>query len=642
MRPLCVLGLPVLFFFLLCTISGLLGVAAAAFTIEQEYLKHDLPRLALIEQPFASVRSAYRSFLVSACAPPNSTTLLLGVTHPFRCPCVVSYAADVPRSSSTPHDAIDFLFLPASSVTQQGRHSLEHDHHDGAFDLPSVRFDRYLNVSKRLAKFSSQDAQFVSVVGSRTQFQRHPFNVHLSGSFIVAVRTRLPKAACHIRVSLILHSKRPVCPTVLPPQLPSTSPSPSPSPSHSVPPTSLPSPNISSSSSTISSTVNSDYIITYHFNSNIYNSSTPLPSPSLLAKTPPQPRIVGGHQPHQSFRTHLAAFSSGTHFVCSGSVLSSRWVLTAAHCDIRQSMRVIIGAARLPEGAERNVEAVLRHPEFSPSTDSPFDVAVVRLSADVPVDTRFVLVNINQSAPVPQSYVRVAGYGQTSETASFDAQLRQVDVPIVSMSDCQARYASANPDLAARLSEDSQLCAGIDAGGCDACHGDSGGPLVYLDANQNLVQAGIVSFGIGCARAYLPGVYTRVAFFEPWLRQVGVTYTRSDGVKISPSYAFATPRAPFSIAGLSTLYSILLLCAAVIVATIVAGIIAFVVIRHSRGVIASDDAAPPTPTRCRSTVREHQRLRSLDADRTRAWVELNTGSSSPAMCNDMAPRVTTP
>ena len=40
--------------------------------------------------------------------------------------------------------------------------------------------------------------------------------------------------------------------------------------------------------------------------------------------------------------------------------------------------------------------------------------------------------------------------------------------------------------------------------------GDSGGPLIHVRSDGNYQQAGIVSWGIGCARKGLYGVYTEV------------------------------------------------------------------------------------------------------------------------------------
>ncbi|KZR99274.1 Transmembrane Protease serine 9, partial [Daphnia magna] len=49
--------------------------------------------------------------------------------------------------------------------------------------------------------------------------------------------------------------------------------------------------------------------------------------------------------------------------------------------------------------------------------------------------------------------------------------------------------------------------------------GDSGGPLIIqATPNSRWIQVGIVSFGIGCARAEYPGVFTRVSAFRFWIR----------------------------------------------------------------------------------------------------------------------------
>ena len=58
-------------------------------------------------------------------------------------------------------------------------------------------------------------------------------------------------------------------------------------------------------------------------------------------------------------------------------------------------------------------------------------------------------------------------------------------------------------------------CAG--AVGIDACQGDSGGPLYLRKADNQWIQVGVTSWGVGCAKAGYPGVWTEVSYFLNWI-----------------------------------------------------------------------------------------------------------------------------
>jgi secreted trypsin-like serine protease len=94
--------------------------------------------------------------------------------------------------------------------------------------------------------------------------------------------------------------------------------------------------------------------------------------------------------------------------------------------------------------------------------------------------------------------------------------LHHVSLPVWQQSKCKQII-----DQKTRLTiSDSQMCAGYLHAGKDACQGDSGGPLMLQSASGQWVVAGIVSAGRGCGDGGIPGIYTRVSFYLPWIRSV--------------------------------------------------------------------------------------------------------------------------
>merc|ERR1712151_37638 len=104
----------------------------------------------------------------------------------------------------------------------------------------------------------------------------------------------------------------------------------------------------------------------------------------------------------------------------------------------------------------------------------------------------------------------VTGFGRTEEGISHQpTRLMEVNVPANDHKTCSSQYQG--------IKENIHLCAGYTMGEKDSCQGDSGGPL-FKYFGLVPVQVGVVSFGRGCARPNLSGVYARVSGVKSWLR----------------------------------------------------------------------------------------------------------------------------
>ena len=221
------------------------------------------------------------------------------------------------------------------------------------------------------------------------------------------------------------------------------------------------------------------------------------------------PRIVGGSVAGASdnpFQVALLTKSVTNNFdaqFCGGTLVKANMVVTAAHCSdfvTAGQVQVLTGTRNLDgTGTRRNVTRITIHPSWNPGTFNA-DVAVWQLSTSTSGIPFATLATTDGSVG---ANLLVTGWGALSEGGSFPINLRKVSVPLVSRTNCNDAN-SYNGDITTNM-----LCAGRDSGGIDSCQGDSGGPLTR--GAGNTVLTGIVSWGTGCARRNLFGVYTRVS-----------------------------------------------------------------------------------------------------------------------------------
>ena len=228
--------------------------------------------------------------------------------------------------------------------------------------------------------------------------------------------------------------------------------------------------------------------------------------------------IVGGTEATPGSWPGAVALFSGNTQVCGGTLVADEWVITAGHCIRPGSAtggisKVVIGRHKLSttDGESITVKKATRNAGFSDATLDN-DIAILQLTSKSTHPVAKIMAPETFATLAPTGTVTVVGWGTMSEGAfSSSPVLRQVDVPVIPNATCKAfsRYDTVT---------DNMICAGFTEGGKDSCQGDSGGPL-FAKVGGTTYHMGVVSWGIGCARANAPGVYTKLVNYLPWLAE---------------------------------------------------------------------------------------------------------------------------
>uniref|UniRef100_A0A452EWS8 Complement C1s subcomponent n=1 Tax=Capra hircus TaxID=9925 RepID=A0A452EWS8_CAPHI len=247
-------------------------------------------------------------------------------------------------------------------------------------------------------------------------------------------------------------------------------------------------------------------------------------------------RIINGRPAQKGTTPWIAMLShlNGQPF-CGGSLLGSKWIVTAAHClhevpdaeDVTlhdldllspSAFKIIMGKLRRTQSDENeqslSVKQVFFHPLYNPNTYEN-DVALLELSRG-PVLNDFVMpICLPQGPPEEGAVVIVSGWGKQF-LQRFPETLMEIEIPIVDYHICREAYAP----LKKKVTRD-MICAGEKEGGRDACAGDSGGPMVTLDTKRGQwYLVGTVSWGVDCGKKDRYGVYSYIFYNKDWIRRV--------------------------------------------------------------------------------------------------------------------------
>jgi trypsin len=250
----------------------------------------------------------------------------------------------------------------------------------------------------------------------------------------------------------------------------------------------------------------------------------------------PSSAVVGGTNASPGEYPSVAEVTFGP-FLCTGTLITPDWVLSAGHCGSvtgaavaspaswpPQLINVRIGGVNQSDGEQRTASRVIVHPNYLATMG--YDISLIQLSQSSTMAPTQVAGAGERSLWTAGTLETIVGWGATEEGGDTPENLQEARVPITTDAYCAGAYSDFDPAT--------MVCAGFPQGGVDTCQGDSGGPMFGRTSAGALRVVGTTSFGEGCARPGKPGVYGRVGdqTLRPWIAE-----TTGTGVSTGTSRA---------------------------------------------------------------------------------------------------------
>ncbi|XP_025269824.1 venom serine protease 34 [Camponotus floridanus] len=243
-------------------------------------------------------------------------------------------------------------------------------------------------------------------------------------------------------------------------------------------------------------------------------------------------KIVGGMETGVNEYPMMAGLvdPSQKDVYCGGTIISERYILTAAHClDNKNTSNVgiLVGDHDLSTGADTNASRLYTvsrfdiHPLYN-NESLENDIAIITTNSPISFSEKVgpaCLPFQHQSDSFAGSYVDLLGWGTTEFGGMKSKTLQKVTLNVITNRDCR----QSDPNLLY-----SQLCTSGEKK--DACQFDSGGPVLWQNpTTKREVLVGIISYGNGCG-SNEPGINTRVGTYIDWILHVtsGTSYCKTE------------------------------------------------------------------------------------------------------------------
>ncbi|XP_027782990.2 serine protease 55 isoform X2 [Marmota flaviventris] len=181
-----------------------------------------------------------------------------------------------------------------------------------------------------------------------------------------------------------------------------------------------------------------------------------------------------------------------------------------------EELSVVLGTNDLtsPRLEIKPVSSIVYHNKFKrQSMDN--DIALLMVASPIEFNSLIVPICMPPE-PMPSKWHKcwVTGWGQTTsaDKGSMKTDLLKVPMVIIDWNECAKTFTKLTKNM---------LCAGFMNESYDACQGDSGGPLVCTtEGSKKWSQVGIISWGRSCGQKNTPGIYTSLANYQLWIKNI--------------------------------------------------------------------------------------------------------------------------
>ncbi|XP_050555537.1 mast cell protease 3 isoform X7 [Spodoptera frugiperda] len=239
---------------------------------------------------------------------------------------------------------------------------------------------------------------------------------------------------------------------------------------------------------------------------------------------------IGGREAERWEFPHMALLGYGDNeqsaqWLCGGTVISERFILTAAHCiftrDLGNVSYAALGLLKRTDPKElwniHKIKRIIPHPEYNPPSKY-HDIALLETETEINFGKNLLPACLDTGMNKKWS-AEASGWGQLGHKKDLADTLQVVTLRKFEETECATLFPQ-HRHLKHGYDHEKQSCYGSHSKILDTCQGDSGGPLQTNQFKCQYTVVGVTSFGKDCGILGSAGMYTRVSYYVPWIEGI--------------------------------------------------------------------------------------------------------------------------